>query len=150
MVVVMMPGICSSNVWQYLKRSESLLRNPKAFPKAMFEMTSRVKNCALRPKSNSLFSATYFSISRMSNRTFSSMQDSRFSTSLPEYCYRRRSVVYQGVTARAKGSCCLRRGPSSRGARCAVHPLSWTGRCLGWDQSAWRNTSTHACTDCGH
>lgn len=84
-VVTMTMGNVSSVVLMYSYTSESVSKKPNGSPKAKSESTSRVKNCARRPRSIGLFSSAYLRRSLMNARIFLSILGSRFSTSRPPY-----------------------------------------------------------------
>jgi hypothetical protein len=82
-------GSISSDIWIKEEMSSSASRSPKDFPKAISEITSRVKNSVFSAKSTGLYSVLveiYFdSNSRMSFATLLSTDCSRASFSFPEY-----------------------------------------------------------------
>jgi hypothetical protein len=82
-------GRVSSDVWIREETSSSASRSPNAFPNAISEITSRVKNCVFSAKSTGLYSVLvemYFdSKSRTRFATFASIDCSRASFSFPEY-----------------------------------------------------------------
>ena len=88
-VVTMMLGMLVSIVEMYSCTSESVATSPNGSPKARSEMTSSVKYCAFRAKSNGWFADTYLVSRRFSQaKMLLSIFASRLSTSLPEYCSR--------------------------------------------------------------